>query len=357
MKASVLILLILFSGCTALSARQITGIVVDASNGEPVAGAAVYLDETSLFTVTDAEGKFRLNLSSKNIYVDVVFSHLNYEKKSFPFGECPDTVLLRPIRRIIEEIVVRGSPPFSRQAMLLAFRHHFLGSSAAGRSCTILNEEDLRFSFDTKTNTLKAYALQPLTIENPYLGYRVRYELTEFSLTYNSRSLDNAETGYYRILGNSSYEELQPEDAQTAGRRKERYERSFVRFFHLLAAGQLEEAGFKLRYKRKQVKPELFFRMAQRQDYTLVRLTMKPSPAPNSFRTQFPGNHTYIELLVKESRNASSITFLTDNFIIDPFGNTSTPTEILFRGAMAKLRVGDMLPRDYLPAAREEERP
>ena len=64
-----------------------------------------------------------------------------------------------------------------------------------------------------------------------------------------------------------------------------------------------------------------------------------------------------LELLVKESRNASSITFLTDNFIIDPFGNTSTPTEILFRGAMAKLRVGDMLPRDYLPAAREEERP
>ena len=61
-------LLLLFAVCVLgtglVCAEQITGTVVNASDGEPVVGASVMVVGSSTGTITDVDGVFVLNVSS-----------------------------------------------------------------------------------------------------------------------------------------------------------------------------------------------------------------------------------------------------------------------------------------------------
>ena len=46
--------------------------------------------------------------------------------------------------------------------------------------CKILNEEDITFNYDSDDDTVKAYALAPILIENKSLGYKITYYLDRF---------------------------------------------------------------------------------------------------------------------------------------------------------------------------------
>lgn len=90
------------------------GRVMDADNKKPVVFANVYLDGTSIGTVTNSEGEFILKIP-KNIKNNVLgIAYLGYKNELIPLKnlESADNVIyLEPSPIPIEEIIIRTSDP------------------------------------------------------------------------------------------------------------------------------------------------------------------------------------------------------------------------------------------------------
>ncbi|HAI84633.1 MAG TPA: TonB-dependent receptor, partial [Chitinophagaceae bacterium] len=70
--------LLLCSIATHLQSQQlITGIVKDASNQQPISGASVFVNNTSIGTVTNSEGAFALTVNYQQF--DLVVSSIGFE--------------------------------------------------------------------------------------------------------------------------------------------------------------------------------------------------------------------------------------------------------------------------------------
>ncbi|MEY1640389.1 SusC/RagA family TonB-linked outer membrane protein [Tenuifilum osseticum] len=65
--------------------RTLTGIVVDAENGEPLPGATIVVDGTTRGTSTDFEGKFSIELGENEMFLMVSF--VGYDKKRVNVGK------------------------------------------------------------------------------------------------------------------------------------------------------------------------------------------------------------------------------------------------------------------------------
>ncbi len=108
MKTKKLLALLLFIGCMALVHAQripIQGVVADEKTGLPVIGASVVLKGTQQGTLTDAEGKFRLNAQQGDV---LVISFVGYETQEVMVGEAPIEIKLKETVTALDEIVVIG---------------------------------------------------------------------------------------------------------------------------------------------------------------------------------------------------------------------------------------------------------
>lgn len=57
--------------------RKVTGVVTDAADGSPIPGARVFVNGTSIGTVTDARGVFQLNIPTKHKTLTVTYLGMN----------------------------------------------------------------------------------------------------------------------------------------------------------------------------------------------------------------------------------------------------------------------------------------
>lgn len=95
---------------TAQNAGTITGIVVASDNNAPLPGVAIHLKENAkVFTMTDEEGKYSLNVPGNE--GTVIFEMLGYDTKEIKLSESP--VLFTVVTMIIQanaldEVVVVG---------------------------------------------------------------------------------------------------------------------------------------------------------------------------------------------------------------------------------------------------------
>lgn len=69
-------LALVFSASLVFSQGTVKGVVVDAANGEPLIGASVHVDKTTIGTVTSIDGTFTLKVTSPNSAL--VFSYIGY---------------------------------------------------------------------------------------------------------------------------------------------------------------------------------------------------------------------------------------------------------------------------------------
>jgi hypothetical protein len=77
MKQVFTTLILLFFG-TSSFAQNISGILLDKQNGEPLIGATVSVKGTTNGTVTDIDGKFELKITEKPP-LTLAFSYIGYE--------------------------------------------------------------------------------------------------------------------------------------------------------------------------------------------------------------------------------------------------------------------------------------
>lgn len=99
--------LVVIAPVTELQRQKITGKVTDATTGEPVIGANVIIEGTTIGVVTDVDGRFSLDVESPNAVLVISFLGFNTERVQAT-GNAEIAVTLVPDIKSLDEVVVVG---------------------------------------------------------------------------------------------------------------------------------------------------------------------------------------------------------------------------------------------------------
>lgn len=339
------LILTCFLCCTALiEAQTIKGKIYDEKN-QPLYGATIFLDGTSISTISGEDGVFQLPVLAR-VNANLIVSYIGYQTATITSfsPEKEVVVTLVPSTNSLKEVVIKKNR-FTRKEMLKLFREQFLGDTKAGRKAVILNEDALDFEYDEQYKVFKASSDTPLVIQNPVLGYEVTYEISDFIVQFKTLSIKSVDT--YRILftGVSRFKET----ASTTDVVKERmksYRGSVLHFFRSLVSNQLAENKFLLVKSKKVASVKDNFQIKDSEGLKEVKLINNPIQMVPKNSLEQPKFYSFYQVSF-ESSKTSGVTFLTQTFNIDAYGIHSNVNQILFEGDMSNKRVGDLLPTNY----------
>jgi hypothetical protein len=218
----VFLFLLLVSSFMAGAQFNVSGRVIDSASKEPMVGASVYCQNTTIGTATNKQGEFSLNLKSGGY--ELIITYTGYVTKliriSHTDEKIPDIELIKE-EKSLGEVVIKSSNEVKDgwEKYGTFFLENFIGSTPNSAKCKLLNPEVLKFYFLKKSNKLRVLATDPLQIENRALGYNLRYQLDSFIYYYNT------DLNLYR--GYCLYTEMEGEDSLkkewTANRTKTYY--------------------------------------------------------------------------------------------------------------------------------------
>jgi hypothetical protein len=340
MKKIFISLLIILSNY--LHSQTIQGSIFDEYK-KPIMGVSVYLDGTTIETSTDENGKYVLNLSSK-INTSLVIRLMGYETVHItdPFKNKNLKIYLVPKEFQLNEVVIKNEL-FNRKQKLIVFREQFLGTSKAGKSCTISNEDNIDFDYDYDKNILYASSSEPLKIKNNYLGYEIEFDLQDFYLQFLTKSIKSADVIKSFFLGSTFYREIEKGE-KINKKRENAYDGSKMNFFKNLSENNWGKDKFLLYKNSKQADPELYFTITDEANLKKIVLINDQS---NKVLSPNKVDYRQIFNLIYKKVNQSQVFFLTDTFYVDEYGNNSNPGSIEFNGEIGQNRLGDMLPMSY----------
>jgi len=335
MKSFVLIL-ILFVFCKTGISQVVSGYIMDKNSRSRISFATIYINGTYVGTSTDKNGFFKLDISKK-ASMPLTVSALGYYSVTLSkyFTDSLNQIYLTPKVFELNEVVVTGkSDKERRKENLRRFRNDFLGTSPNSNNCQIINEDDIRFSFDPSTRIFKAFSVNPIIIINKNLGYKINYFLDKYEFYYPFRAQISG-----TIMGNYQFVEDTLNDKnlirRIEDRRKAAYLGSRMHFFRELWRNNLGSAGFEM-------KDSLFIKI----DYKKIVVESKREGDPDVSKFLNYNGKIYIgyhdNLYVTIIRiNKDHIFFNKDGFF-DPLG-------IVWEGEMSNQRIGDLLPFEYSP--------
>jgi hypothetical protein len=323
--------LLLFCFCHSLVYCQvITGTVFQKNTNNPIQDALVYFNGTSVGTSTNQKGFFKLDIS-KNELMPLTISALGYYSVTLTGFPTDSTLLIYLTLKVFElkEVTISAKADKSiRKENLQRFKEVFLGITDNASNCEIVNESDIVVYHEN--DTLKAYSLKPILINNKALGYKISYYLDKFK--YDEGSLT------YLFTGNIIFNE----DPTISKRRKKvidiRRSNAFLgsrmHFFRALWENDLKAEGFSvvtetdLNANYKDIVIRKYNPVIKD---TLKYLKLQEQFGISFFR-QFP---------------TSFIRFKADSVYFDRNGYFDG-LRITWEGEMEGQRIADMLPYDYL---------
>ncbi len=304
--------------------QVIKGMVFDDQTKTAIEFASVFINGSFTGTITDQDGQFELDIS-KNHSMPLTISAMGYHSLTVTGFSVhkPFLIYLSPQVYDIQELKISGkSYTRERKKYLRFFKNEFIGRSANARFCTITNEKDITFNYEDAKDTLKAFALKPLLIENAALGYRVTYYLDQFE--YHSKKHVLFFSGNIIFNKDLSHDEYNREFY--LNKREKTYSGSRMHFFRALWEGQSKKHIFQIRNSGGEgLKPV---------DYLTQESEHKYLTYPGSLEILHDNFYTRIHFL------KDRVYFDRDGFF-DPSG-------IRWEGAMALQRIADWLPYEYL---------
>lgn len=353
-------------------AAVLTGQVVDAETGTPLAGAHVFIAESMIGTTTDGEGRYRLErvpLGAHRLYASIIGFEPAFrdimlrESRNFTF----DFEMAESVAEL-EGITVEAKGDRRWKRRLERFTTIFVGETPNSSKTKILNPEVLDFA--DKGGTLLAFASDILEIENHALGYRIQYFLKDFK----------AEPTRIQYDGEPLFEEMTPESPEQAkmweeNRRKAFYG-SFRHFMLALLADKTEEHGFET-FQRSMPQGAAgqgtFNRNAVMSDTRVpfkASDLLKDTDNPNEKMLEVNGA---IELIFKGELESEAYAAWQKNFggppgvrgerfqkslfwqengptLVDYKGDILNPYGVTVSGHLAFERVADELPKEYRPS-------
>lgn len=239
-----LLFLLFFISVAVQAQTLIKGQIRDGKTKELLQGVSVYVNNSTLGTTTDQDGKFAFSVPFSG-KIELVFSYIGYEKstmilESQQVNEI--TVALKPQSNTLNEVVIKATknksghydkwgPLFNK--LLMGNNLHFVSG------CTIKNPEVLVFYFDEAGNQLSVYTKSPLIIENRLTSYRVKLEFDNFRYDFNSYVL---ECNYSAFFEEMSYPKAK--EATVMMWRHSAYYGSQMHFMRALYANDLTRNGY-----------------------------------------------------------------------------------------------------------------
>ena len=280
--------------CPGLYAqRNISGRVIDVKSGEPLAGASVFISNTSKGTVSDASGAFSLTdlpLGQQ----ELVISSIGYATNVYSFSAeslpLKVKVEMQVKVRELENVTVEPSFIEGWDKWGSVFTENFIGLTPNASKCRIKNYKSIRFRYFRKTNRVIAWSDEPLVIENKALGYTLRYQLENFEVKFS----ENITT----FSGYPFFEDHHTEGAKMKNRwreaREKAYTGSMMQFMRSLYHNTLAADGFEVRrmkrrpnYEKQRVKE--IYHPAQLTGTVRIQVGVKPGgsrvilpPDPNA---------------------------------------------------------------------------
>src|SRR5687767_13798866 len=180
--------LFILSGQIAFAQFTVTGTVLDSSSREPLTGASVFCQNTTLGTTTNKLGEFSLALKSGGY--DLIFTYTGYQTQTIRItGDVSKfEILLSKEDKSLGEVVIKSSNEVKDgwEKYGSFFLENFIGSTPNAAQCVLQNPEALKFYFLKRSNKLRVLATEPILIANKALGYNLRYQLDSFVYHYNT---------------------------------------------------------------------------------------------------------------------------------------------------------------------------
>ncbi len=328
---TILILLV----CSVSVSQEITGRVIESETDEPLEGASVYFDNTTIGTTTNAKGEFVINYH-KEIKTPLIISFMGFDTVILSEIEPTESidVYLIEATDVLNEIVLNSKDDWSRELKLNEFKKHYLGKSKNGLASKILNEDDLILRYNKKKKRLIAETKAPIIIKNKNLKYIINVDLQHFEVNYShvSRNKKNLYVRYVYYTGNNFYKSMQLNpDKITQSSRLSAYYGSTLHFMRALASEKLEKEKFRIFLGNYPVWPKKYINVMPVDGLFNVKVRLRDRLN-----------------IVYDGKKQSSIESLVSEFYIDSFGNHSPTEEVRFGGDLGSQRMGDALPLDFL---------
>lgn len=320
-----LFFVMLIACCSQSYGQVIRGIIMDANTKETIPNATVYYDQTFNGTITDKDGSFELQIFN-NGSLPLVFSAIGYCSVSYTKYSASEImeIYMEPKIYNIDEVSVNAeSLEKIRRRNLRIFKKQFLGTTSNAKHCEILNEKDITFNYDFESDTIKAYAMNPIRIVNYALGYKIDYYLNKFE--------------YFKKTASTSFRGtfIFTEDLNMPGEsnrsykvnREYSYYGSRMHFIRSLYLDSLSQANYQVRNQQYDTLdvPDLIYVDTEGQRFL----------------------KNVGDILIRYDKiNRSIIRFKKDYVLIDESGYFD-PDGINWTGEMGSQRMADWLPYEY----------
>ena len=315
-------------------AQTFSGKIIDKITQLPIETASVYFNNTTIGTTTDDKGKFSI-VYTDAVQSTLVISYLGYKKVliSDYRNQNDITVELIEANNALDEVYIEFDDGLTRRQKLRIFRKEFLGISKFGKSCKILNEDDLILKYDKKNKALYASAKVPLTIKNKALQYEIAYDIIDFEVKFRYANIKTKKFTVNTVTyyGTSFYKNLDGFSSKTTAKnRLQVYRGSVQHFMRSLYNENLKDEGYWIFYDKFRVDEWDYFKVK-----TITNSELKKVTLTNKVTILYNKDlQSELELKIEE-------------FFVDIYGNYSPVVGLYFGGAMGSQRIGDTLPLDY----------
>ncbi|TCZ64640.1 carboxypeptidase-like regulatory domain-containing protein [Flaviaesturariibacter aridisoli] len=220
----------------------VSGTVTDAETKQPLQGASVFAQNTTVGAVSKGDGTYKLSLG-KGGY-ELVVSFTGYETQRFNIeatGDRTQDIALKKEDKSLTEVVIQSNNevPDGWEKYGSFFLDYFIGRTANAKETKLENPQALKFFYYKRSDKLKVFASEPLRITNSALGYSLQYNLDSFVYYYKS--------GLNSYRGNCLFLPLEGDAAQQAAWAKAReraYLGSRLHFTRAYFDSTLKEDGF-----------------------------------------------------------------------------------------------------------------
>lgn len=331
-KSNIFLFLIalILHGDFCFSQNQLSGNVYSAKDSIAIFGASVYFDGTSIGVSTNDKGYFQIPFKEYNS--SLIISCLGYEPIIINSRDLQNTKNLSNIylKEKFEQLeIVNIEPdPWTRLKKLRIFKKEFLGANKMALACEIINEDSIELRYIPSTKTLVASSEEPLIIENKYLGYVLKYNLTNFQVHYKiSNGYIVPNFTYYE--GFSFFEPLKKQISRRILKNREKsYLGSSLHFMRSLYDKKLDENNFKIFFENFQVPTYKYLTISEFEKLKRIKLLVDE-----------------VEILYKDTEISGLE--VKSEFSIDYLGNHTPIESVILSGEISKKRISELLPLNY----------
>ncbi|MFT3681873.1 MAG: carboxypeptidase-like regulatory domain-containing protein [Ferruginibacter sp.] len=366
MKKLICIISLCFISILAFSQAgyfSISGKVIDAASKTPMQAASVFAQNTTIGTVTNADGNFTIWLPNGGY--DLIVTYTGYEtvSKRVSAADAANTGLsfeMKQKEKSMEEVAIKTSNEVKDGWVKYGdfFIENFIGKTINSKQCSISNKDILHFYFSKKRNRLKVLADEPVVVVNQALGYNIKYTLDSFVYDYTSNT--GTFTGY------PLFEEIPLTDPAAAVSRQalrmKAYKGSILHFMRSVYDRRIKEEGFDMQLVANNRGEDTVLKV---KDYygalnyvkddssKLVEIIPNQPDVAVLYKDEIPEEE--YSLLNKEAPTKFQLSVMNIDITrqqtigIEQNGYYFDQDDINFTGYWAWEKVGDMLPYDFKP--------